>query len=72
MRDESEHRLIYFEGEEPLVRRLGAALVSQWNDIPQDVQDSLIERAILVMDEDQSEHLAEQLRRFIATHTQRG
>ncbi len=69
MNDDDGQRLIYFEGEEHLVRRLGAALVSCWNEIPKDAQENLIERAILVLDEDRSEHLAEQLKSFIAAHT---
>ena len=70
MNDDDNHRLIYFEGEEHLVRRLGAALVSYWTDVPADARKKLIERAILVLDEDHSEHLAEQMKRFIAAHTQ--
>lgn len=68
MTDTGEHRLIYFESEEHLVRRLGAALVSCWSDIPKAVQDKLIDRAILVLTEDHSEHLSEQLKRFTAAH----
>ena len=64
-----EHQLIYFESEEHLVRRLGAALVSYWGELPKDTQNELVERAIRVLDEDHSEHLAEQMKRFIAAHT---
>jgi hypothetical protein len=67
--DDYEHQLIYFESEEHLVRRLGAALVSYWSELPSGTQSELIERSIMVLDEDHSEHLAEQMKRFIAAHT---
>lgn len=70
MTDDTEHQLIYFESEEHLVRRLGAALVSYWGELPKHVQSELIARSFLVLDEDHSDHLAEQMKHFIAAHAQ--
>lgn len=72
MVNENEPRLIYFEGEEPLVRRLGAALVSCWNDIPSETQNKLLDRAMLVLDEDHSDQLSERMKQFVGAHTRSG
>ena len=60
MNDREEKLLIYFESEEHLVRRLGAAVVSCWSEMPGDMRDKLLERATRVLDEDHSGHLDEQ------------
>ena len=71
MAEDNEKLLIYFESEEHLVRRLGAAVVSCWSEIPGDMRNKLLERAIRVLDEDHSDHLDEQMKRFIADHTRK-
>jgi len=71
MNDDEEKLLIYFESEEHLVRRLGAAVVSCWSEMPGDMRGKLLERATRVLDEDHSAHLDEQMKRFIADHTRK-
>ncbi len=40
----------YSAGQEHLVRRLGAALVVQWDALPDELQDLLIDQAAMVDD----------------------
>ena len=40
----------YETDEEPVVRRLGAAVIAQWKDLPADVQKRLVEQATFVED----------------------
>jgi len=61
--------LIYFEDEAHLVRRLGAAVVACWSELPDAIRVKLIEQARHVKDDDESDHIGEQLKRFIADHT---
>lgn len=69
MSQNDERRLIYFENEEHLVRRLGAALISYWKELPVEFQAKLIERAESVLDKDQSSHLDKEMKHFIAANT---
>lgn len=66
---DNEKLLIYFEGEEHLVRRLGAALISYWRELPHDLRNKLIQRAESVLDKEHTSHLDTEMRRFIADHT---
>jgi hypothetical protein len=66
--DSDEKLLIYFDDEEHLVRRLGAALVSCWADLPEDAQRKLLDRASMVFDDHQSDHLEQQIAKFISAH----
>jgi hypothetical protein len=45
-----EKTLKYSAAQEPLLRRLAGALVLHWDAIPDDVQDILIDQAVLVDD----------------------
>ena len=71
MADEDDKLLIYFESEEHLVRRLGAAVISCWTELPGPVRAHVIARAIKVLDEDHSEHLGEQMKKFVSDHTRK-
>lgn len=62
--------LIYFDDEAHLVRRLGAAVVACWSDLPDAICLKLIEHAKRVKDEDDSDVIGEQMKRFIADHTE--
>jgi hypothetical protein len=66
---ESEKLLIYFGDEEHIVRRLGAAVVSCWQELPEAVRTTLIERACRVLDELDAAQFEAQVKGFIATHS---
>ena len=38
------------ESQEHLLRRLGQAMVLHWEDMPSELQDALIDQAVLVVD----------------------
>ena len=44
--------LKYKDGQEHLLRRLGQALVLQWDSLPDETQDRLIDQAAVVDDRD--------------------
>lgn len=66
MEDDDNKLLIYFENEAHLVRRLGAAVVSLWSDIPIGLQHKLIEQAERVFDENETDEFAWQVRQLLA------
>jgi hypothetical protein len=66
---DDEKLLIYFDDEEHIVRRLGAAVVSCWVDLAEDVQNRLLARAAVVFDDHESDHLEQQIVKFIAAHS---
>lgn len=57
--------LKYNEADEHLLRRLGQALVLQWDELPDGLQDVLIDQAAAVADRDEAAHGAEEIERFI-------
>ncbi len=58
--------LKYKDSDEHLLRRLGQALVLQWDELPDDLQDVLIDQAALVQDRDEAApHDAAQIESFI-------
>ncbi len=57
--------LKYKEADEHLLRRLGQALVLQWDELPDGLQDILIDQAAMVDDRDEAAHGAEEIERFI-------
>ncbi len=63
-----EKLLIYFDDEEHLVRRLGAAVVSCWVELPEAIRVRLVHQAKRVIDAHDSVELDEQIRQFIAEH----
>ena len=63
--------VIYFEDEEHIVRRLGAAVISCWEDIPKPVRAKLVERAMRVLDPGETGEFDRQLKSFIKQHTAR-
>ena len=57
--------LKYKEADEHLLRRLGQALVLQWDELPDNLQDVLIDQASMVEDRDEAAHSAAEIEAFI-------
>ena len=57
--------LKYREPQEHLLRRLGSALVLQWDALSDAMQDVLIDQAALVEDRDPAPHEAEDIALFV-------
>jgi hypothetical protein len=57
--------LKYRDAEEHFVRRLGAALVLQWDALSDDLQDLMIDQAALVDDRDPAPHSADEIESFV-------
>jgi hypothetical protein len=58
--------LKYKEADEHLLRRLGQALVLQWDELPDELQDVLIDQASAVLDREvDAPHDASRLETFI-------
>ena len=57
--------LKYKEEQEHLLRRLGQALVLQWDELPDALQDVLIDQASMVEDRDEAAHGADVIETFI-------
>jgi hypothetical protein len=68
MSNNNEKLLIYFEDEEHIVRRLGAAVVSCWADLSKVARKKLLARASMVFDDQESDQLEQQIATFIAAH----
>lgn len=57
--------LKYREAQEHLLRRLGSALVLQWDALPDDLQDLVIDQAAIVEDRSDEPHSAIEIAAFI-------
>jgi len=57
--------LRYQDSDEHLLRRLGQALVLQWDELPDQLQDVLIDQAAGVVDREDAPHGAEEIQNFI-------
>lgn len=57
--------LRYREDQEHLLRRLGGALVLQWDELPDALQDLIIDQAATVDDRDEAPHAAAEIESFI-------
>lgn len=57
--------LKYKDSDEHLLRRLGQAVVLQWDELPDALQDVLIDQAAAVLDRDEAPHDASRLETFI-------
>jgi len=55
----------YRPAQEHLLRRLGEALVVQWDAVPDAVQDLLIDQAAVVEDREDAPHAAGDIESFI-------
>lgn len=59
--------LKYKDAQEHLLRRLGQAVVLHWDELPDDMQDVLIDQAAAVDDRDDAAHEAGDIETFIRT-----
>jgi hypothetical protein len=57
--------LLYDPEDEPLLRRLGGAVVSQWASLPAEAQAQVLEQACLMFDRVPSDTLETDIRRFV-------
>lgn len=57
--------LKYREADEHLLRRLAGALVLQWDQLPDELQDLIIDQAAAVDDRDEAPHEASDIESFI-------
>jgi hypothetical protein len=57
--------LKYKDAQEHLLRRLGQAVVLHWDELPDDLQDLLIDQASVVQDRDEGVHEATDIETFI-------
>ncbi len=57
--------LKYKDADEHLLRRLGQAVVLQWDELPDVLQDVLIDQAEAVADRDDAPHAATDIETFI-------
>ncbi len=64
----NEKLLVYFEDEEHIVRRLGAAVISRWDEVPDTIRAKLIEQATKVLDADETGQFDAQLKSFLKQH----
>lgn len=59
--------LKYTPEQEHLLRRIAGAIVLHWDALSDDVQDLIIDQAVLVDDRDEAAHEAADIERFIRT-----
>lgn len=57
--------LKYKDAQEHLLRRLGQAVVLHWDELPDDLQDLLIDQAAAVQDRDEGAHESHDVETFI-------
>jgi hypothetical protein len=57
--------LKYKHAQEHLLRRLGQAMVLQWDELPDELQDVLIDQAAAVEDRDEAAHGPDEIETFI-------
>ena len=57
--------LKYSERDEHLLRRLAGALVLQWDQLPDELQDLIIDQAAAVDDRDPAPHEVSDIERFV-------
>ena len=65
MTDNNDRLVVYFDDEEHLIRRLGAAVVALWSDMPPDLQGRLVAHAKRILDEDEETHFDDRLRQLL-------
>lgn len=53
------------ESDEHIVRRLGKAVVVQWDSLPKPIQDQLVKQAALIHDRERTLQLRQKIKAFI-------
>jgi hypothetical protein len=71
MKEADEGYLIYFEDEEHIVRRLGAAAISCWDQLPRPIRAKLMDQAAKILDEENASEFNAQLKNFVKQHTRK-
>lgn len=65
----AERKILRYSNDEAhIVRRLGAAVVSLWDELPKAEREKIADRACHVFDEYQTVQLNEQISVFIREH----
>lgn len=65
----SDPKFLRYDADEAhIVRRLGSAVVSLWNELPEQEREKIAQRALSVFDEYQTVQLDQQIRHFIREH----
>ena len=65
MSDARAKRLDYRPADAHILRRLGASLIVHWDALPDDLQDQLIDQALLMEDPDGAEATLQSFETFI-------
>ena len=68
MSNDNQKLLVYFDNEEDLVRRFGAAVVSCWAELDPATQARLLDVARRILDEVDDERLDERMAQLLAGH----
>jgi hypothetical protein len=58
----------YSDDQEHILRRLGGAVVVQWNALPTEVQDLILMQAPLIYDRDECSQVYQDIDAFIQVH----
>jgi hypothetical protein len=66
--EENDERVVLSPAEQHILQCLGAAVIAQWTELPTDVQKALFEHAVSGGDPRHSNHLREQIARFLHNH----
>ncbi|HLW91689.1 MAG TPA: hypothetical protein VKS78_10350 [Roseiarcus sp.] len=69
VKSEESRLLVYFEEETHIVRRLGAAVISCWQELPAPVRARLLEQSRKILDEEDTSLFDRQLKHFISENT---
>lgn len=57
--------LKYRDGQEYLLRRIGSAIVLQWDALPDELQDLIIDQAAIIDDPSDAPHSARDIEDFV-------
>jgi hypothetical protein len=66
--EENDGHVVLSLVEQHILQCLGAAVIAQWTELPTDVQKTLFEHAVSGGDPRHSNHLREQIARFLHNH----
>lgn len=61
-------RIKHNDGEEHILRRIASAVIYQWEEMPPNVQDMIIEQAPFMLDRHETVQLEQQIKKFIEDH----
>ncbi len=61
-------KINYEESEDHILRRIASAVIYQWDEIPEDVQNLIVNQAPFMLDRYQTVPLSQQIKAFIEKH----